>query len=349
MGRRRKSDNHLPERVYIKHGAYYFVFPDGKWHRLAKVGEEAEMRRQWAALEDPAEDSELTKTMINQYLAEYARNEKSKRSYQDNCKEAEYLNAFFGEMRPENVLPLHVDQYLDSNLERKVRANREVALLSSVYSWALRHRKWGYVVQVNPCRGVKRHTETKRIRIVTDEEYSAVFNAASRSVQQIMTFQYRTLQRPSDIIKWGPANIKATKHQGEQHRTINLEQGKGGVDMKIIITPDIEAAMQPKTNIVYPTFIHNRLGKQYTYSGINSNFRRVMEREVKKIAKRNGEEYKPFGIYDLKGKGATDMYRAGVPMEKIQVLCGHESITTTEIYIKSRLLDPVMPNQVNNT
>lgn len=349
MGRRRKSNHHLPQRVIINHGAYYFILPDGKWRRLAKVGEESEMRRQWAALEDPIQDSELTKTMINQYLVEWAKTEKSTRSYQDNCKEAEYLNAFFGEMRPENILPLHVGQYLDLNLERKVRANREVALLSSVFGWALRHRKWGHVVQINPCKGVRRHAEKKRVRIVTDEEFNAVFNAAPRCVQQLMTFQYRTLQRPSDIIQWGPANIKITRHQGENHRTINLKQGKTGVDMKIIITPDIEAAIQPKTNIIYPTFIHTNRGKQYTYSGINSIFRRVMTRQIKKIAEKNGELYKPFGIYDLKGKGATDMFRADVPLQKIQVLCGHASVTQTETYIKSLLLDPVMPNQVKNT
>ncbi len=51
-----------------------------------------------------------------------------------------------------------------------------------------------------------------------------------------------------------------------------------------------------------------------------------------------------FGMYDLKGKGATDMLRSGVPIERIQQLLGHESVTTTEIYIKARLPDIAMPN-----
>ncbi len=51
-----------------------------------------------------------------------------------------------------------------------------------------------------------------------------------------------------------------------------------------------------------------------------------------------------FGMYDLKGKGATDMYRHGIAIELIQHLLGHESITTTEIYLKARLADVAMPN-----
>jgi site-specific recombinase XerD len=43
---------------------------------------------------------------------------------------------------------------------------------------------------------------------------------------------------------------------------------------------------------------------------------------------------------DVRAKGATDMYLAGVPLETIQQLMGHESVKTTEIYIK-KLLETV--------
>ena len=53
-----------------------------------------------------------------------------------------------------------------------------------------------------------------------------------------------------------------------------------------------------------------------------------------------------FGFRDLKGKGATDMWLAGVPIEQIQLLCGHKSKTTTEIYIKARWQQTAQPNMV---
>ncbi|WP_328814353.1 tyrosine-type recombinase/integrase [Pelistega ratti] len=65
----------------------------------------------------------------------------------------------------------------------------------------------------------------------------------------------------------------------------------------------------------------------------------MLTKAVKKIG------IKRFESTDLiKGKGATDMWLRGVPLEQIQVLCGHESIKTTEIYVKSRWIGTVMPN-----
>ena len=40
------------------------------------------------------------------------------------------------------------------------------------------------------------------------------------------------------------------------------------------------------------------------------------------------------------------MWLAGVPCERIQVLCGHDGVTTTEIYVKSHWRGVVEPNRV---
>ncbi len=53
-----------------------------------------------------------------------------------------------------------------------------------------------------------------------------------------------------------------------------------------------------------------------------------------------------FGFRDLKGKGATDMWRSGVPIEQIQLLCGHADKATTEKYIKARWTETAEPNKV---
>jgi site-specific recombinase XerD len=57
---------------------------------------------------------------------------------------------------------------------------------------------------------------------------------------------------------------------------------------------------------------------------------------------------KTFGLMDVRAKGATDMYLAGVPLEHIQMLMGHRSVQTTEIYIKRLLatVSTVAPNSV---
>lgn len=354
VGRRRSSRLDLPPRVYVKHGAYYYVYPSGKWERLAPVGQEAEMRRAWALKEDPSGTLETVASMLDDYLVSYAKANKAARTYKDNCDEAEFLKGYFGQMRPQDVLPLHVGNYLDIGLEadRPVRANREKALLSHVFTWAMRHEKWGKLVTFNPCRGVKRNKETKRIRIVEDYEYQAVFKRAHKNVQRLMVLVYRTLQRPEDLLKLGPRNVITREIDGVKRKVLSIQQGKTDNYVEIIVTPDVEAAIAQEGNVIYPTFIHTtgemdtkKTGKPYSYSGIRSMFTRALEKWRDEVEEKTGTRPKPWGIYDLKGKGATDMYRNSVPLEQIQMLAGHDSITTTEIYIKSRLVDPVMPNQ----
>jgi integrase len=354
VGRRRSSRLDLPPRVYVKHGAYYYVHPAGKWERLAPVGQEADMRRAWALKEDPSGSLETIAALLDDYLVNYAKTNKAERTYADNCTEAEYLKSYFGAMRPQDVLPMHVGNYLDIGLEaeRGVRANREKALLSHVFTWAMRHDKWGKLVTFNPCRGVKRNKETKRIRIVEDHEFNQVYKRAPRNVQRLMVLVYRTLQRPEDLLKVGPRNVIVREINGVKRKVLSVRQGKTSNYVEIIITPEIEAAIASDSNIVYPTFIHTtaqsrttKSGQRYTYSGIRSMFTRALDEWRDKVEKKTGARPTPWGIYDLKGKGATDMYRAGIPLEQIQMLAGHDSVTTTEIYIKQRLVDPVMPNQ----
>ena len=70
-------------------------------------------------------------------------------------------------------------------------------------------------------------------------------------------------------------------------------------------------------------------------------FRRYVAAAVKA-----GELSESFALYDLKGKGATDMWLAGERLTTIQVLYGHESVTTTEKYVKARR-GTVEPNRIS--
>jgi integrase len=338
MGRRRKSGPNLP-RVRLQHGAYYYIHRDGRWERLAKVGEEADMRRKWALIDDPAELACTMSSLIDEYLVKVAP-KKAPRTYKDNLKEAEYLRAYFGTMLPETILPMHVGSYLEARADggAPVRGNREKALLSHMFTWAMRAEKWGTRVTMNPCRGVHRNPESRRERIIEDYEFQAVYELAAKPVQILMQLIYRTAQRPEDLIKAGPDSIKAiATMDGQDIRVLRTIQGKTGALVDIIITPELDAVLRDAMSdkITGMTFVHTRAGQKYTYDGLAAMFRRY----VKKAGLTD------FGMYDIKGKAATDMYRSGIPVSSIQLLLGHESVTTTEIYIKARMSDPVMPNQ----
>lgn len=332
MGRHRKifSKHDLPPRVYEHHGQYRYVPRDGKKVSLGR--DYGEAMRKWASIVQPAEELGTVSSLIDWYLVNVAPN-KAPRTYQDNLKEAEYLKKGLGHIPYSQLKPHHVATYRDTRgKDAPVRANREKALLSHVYTKAMEKG----MVDCNPCRGVRRNAEKARERMIEDQEYQSVLAKAEPSVKRMMTLIYRTCQRPEDLLKAGISDIKKVQHEGREVRVLRVSQGKTGKTVDIVLAGDLEKLVDEHlaAKTVWPTFVHTRAGKRYTYSGIAAMFRRY----VKKCSLAD------FGLYDIKGKGATDMYRAGVPLERVQHLLGHDSVTTTEIYIKARLPDVAMPN-----
>jgi integrase len=240
-----------------------------------------------------------------------------------------------------------VQDYLEIGAKagRPVRANRERACLSSCLSWLM--RKGHAPLSTNPCMqasGTQGNPESKRERYVTDEEYRAVHAAAGTQVRLLMDLTYRTLQRPeSDILGWTPAILARDEHT--KARILHFEQSKTKVWVKIALTPDLDAlirrAMGDPPQIAQP-IVHNRQGDAYTYTGIMA----MLTAAVRKANKGRAAPIPSFGFRDLKGKGATDMWKSGVPIERIQLLCGHADKSTTEKYIKARWSEAAQPNAV---
>lgn len=345
MGRKRKDNRlGLPARVYFKHGAFYHVDRSGKWDRLGTdlAAAIAEGNRRNGAV-----DFGTMRWWYGEFLAHcHKRIGKpksqrgiSQRTYDDYAAASERLLAYFGDMTPDGILPEHVAAYLDEGLEagRPVRANREKAALSACFTWII--RKGDPQVAMNPCIGIRRNREESRERYVEDEEYRAVWACSSQSVRTMMDLIYRTLQRPDDVMRWSAANL--AKRNGQ--RVINTVQSKTGKRLEIIVSPEIEAILaavgvelDQKVVALHQPFVRRLDGKAYTYDGLSANLKHA-------IAKAG---VPTFGFQDLKAKGATDMYLAGVPIALISALCGHKSIRTTEIYVKRRMRGAVAPNAV---
>lgn len=353
MVRTRKSnplglDRRRHTRLYFKHGAFYYAHRDGKWERLGT--DLADAKRKAEHYNDPDSTFGLMAYFLDEFVLHCERRTRlprekgglAPRTHDDYKRDVEPLKTFFGKMVPTAIEPHHIGKYLDLGVEmdRAVRANREKACLSACFTWLIRTGEAG--VKVNPCLGVRRNPETPRERYVEHAEYHAVGKVAVKQVRGLMALIYRTLQRPEDIIGWTPANIIMKREPDGSHRkVIRNDQGKTGKTVDIAVTPEIEAIlgelkMYGASTGPGMTLVHTRSGHAYTYDGLCAMLRRYIKK-----AKVDG-----FGFYDLKGKGATDMWLAGVPLEQIQVLCGHESIKTTEVYVKCRWRGTVQPNSV---
>lgn len=330
MGRKRTKGFDLPPRMYKLRAAYWY-FP--RYGKPINLGRDLTVaKRKWAELENPASEAGSLESLINWYMAEIAP-KKAPRTYSDNKGESANLIKGLGHIPYRELRPHHVAVYRDERgKDAPVRANREKALLSHVFTKAM-EKGW---VDMNPCIGVKRNREKKRERYIEDAEFWKVYDKAVDSVKIIMSLIYRTAQRPEDLILVGPMNVRKVKTPDGDVSVLRVRQQKTQKTVDIRIEGELAGLIDRHNaaKIVHETFVHTRQGKVYTYDGLSAMFRRYV----------NKTGLTDFGMYDIKAKAATDMFRMGVPLERIQQLLGHDSITTTEIYIKARLAEVVSPN-----
>ena len=362
-GRRKSNPLGLEPRVYCKHGAFHYVHRDGRWEKLGVDKDKANERAR--LYNDSRGEYGTMAYWLDMFVVDCEARVKAgtlaERTRDDYRIDVEELKVYFAPpLLPTDIEPNQVQDYLAMGAKagRPVRANREKACLSSCISWLIRTGQVDGLV-LNPCMrasGIKRNPETKRDRYVTNDEYREVYALAPPQVQAMMELCYRTLQRPEiDILSWTVANI-AIK---DEKRILKVEQGKTGKKVDIALTPELDKLI--RTLVGEVPKIGRRLicasrgefkGKPYTYDGISAMLKRAIKKaneariQSNAKTKTNLPTIPSFGFRDLKGKGATDMWLSGVPIEEIQLLCGHEDKTTTEIYVKQRWRETAQPNVV---
>jgi integrase len=331
MGRRRKTNLSLPPRLYLKHGAYYYVDKAGKWLRLSDSKPIALAK--WAELEGETPNTDETNAyrpgtvgaLIQRYMIEVAP-KKAARTYQDNRQEANNLLKVFAQVATAGVRPMHIARYLDvRGAKAPVRANREISLLSHIFSFGMR---WG-IVDTNPCTGVAKHTEKSRDRYVTDSEFEGVKKLASPLIAALMDFAYLTALRKGDILT---LKLEQITDEG-----IWIKQSKTGAKQLYEWTPALREVVDRarRLNPVVRGFVLfcNRRGKPYTDAGIKAMWNRVQV----KWAESGGLR---FTFHDIRAKALTDAKRLGMDA---QTLAGHASAAMTEQYIRDREFKRVKP------
>lgn len=362
MGRKRKDGDPFGlagTRLALRRGKFWYRHR-GTPERWEDMGADLVRAKTRAMLyENPGTNYGTVTYWFGLFLADCERRvkigqlaERTLKDYQGYAAEDGYLLSAFGKSLPEQIRPHDVQGYVDIGADRgrPVPANRERACLSSMLSWLLRQKECPPGFVVNPCMqasGVVRNEESQRERYVTHAEYREVFDVASRSERMLMALTYRTLQRPdSDIIRWTTAIVV----QDGAGRALHFRQNKTQRAVRIALGPDLEPLIPHAVGNVrklHDPLVKRLDGEAYTYSGISSMLRESIKVANERRKARGIAPMESFGFRDLKGKGATDMWLAGEPIERIQMLCGHADKSTTEKYIKARWRETAQPNAVN--
>ncbi len=186
----------IPKAVYPKGGRYYKVVR-GKWIGLTPVADGLRALRA-ALLDLPVEQEPKTVgELLPRYLAEAEITETTRREYRRIC-EARLMH-HFGRVPISSVTRTQVAQYLEKRRKdgHGPMGNRERAALSSAYEFAMR-KGWA---SENPCHGVRRNTERRRERYVTDAEFLAAFEVAPEPLQDVLAIALLTGSRQGDLRK----------------------------------------------------------------------------------------------------------------------------------------------------
>ena len=315
----------LPPRMAKKYRVYYYVRRiDGKkkWIRLSDDYQEALFK--YAELEGNKSNNGLISGAITRYRGEIL-STKSDKAKADEGYQLNILNDVYGHMQLDDLETMHLMQYLTEK-EAKVAANRDIKLLSKVFKKA---RQWG-LTKNNPFKDVDYNPEKSRDRLITDEEFIRLQEAASPTLRAIIQIAYLTGMRRGDILGLKRSDIT-------EHGIFN-QQGKTSKKLLATMTPDLKMAIniaksaQKASHIQY-LFLNNK-NEPITETGFNSAWRRLREKTG----------ILDIHFHDLRGLAATHAKRKG-GLEYAKDLLGHESIEMTEKYIKSKEIEVVKPVQ----
>lgn len=185
---------------------YYYDGRDeaGKRKEIPLGGDLDVAKSEWAKLD--CKPAPLMNTLLGKVFDRYEAEiipGKKPRTQKDNLLSLTQLRKAFSDAPINAVTPQVIAQYRDKRTG-KVRANREISLLSHIYNIA---REWGITDKENPASGVRKNKETPRDFYADATIWDAVYGVAVSELKDAMDLAYLTGQRPADVLSMRAADV----------------------------------------------------------------------------------------------------------------------------------------------
>lgn len=251
--------------VTEKNGRYWKVIKN-KWHGLSRIDEGVNALYRSLQELDPVRPGTIGE-LIGLYRA-FGMSKLKPATTEDYLNILKRLETGFGHMRIGTLKPNQCSNYLERRLKQgrgAIRANREMAVLSAVHEFGMRHM----YVETNPCR-VRRNRTTPKKRYVTDEQFLDAFNRANEPFQDLIAVAFLSGCRQTDVIAW-----KRSEHL--KPKGIDYVQSKTGKAHFVLWSEALHYFMKramdryPEADLV----LLNTRGEPWTVSGIASQFARL--------------------------------------------------------------------------
>lgn len=371
MNRKRKTNRGLPRRVYVNHGAYFFVPTEATIDpRNPKAGQ-----KKWIKL-CPVDDGEAA---MHTALATILGNPVNAEGTMPWCC-AEFKARMLGGYTPKTVIgygrsldviaevfaDFHATEVTTKDWADFLRAKYADKANTAQKMTALAGKLFRFIIgdlglrQDNPIDQLDMSSYRTKVRTVlaSHEQVAAIREAALLSTEGkrtpngvmfvcIIDMAYLCWQRAQDIrtlqesqIRPGPAGLVGGSVTFKPSKTLKTS----GIEITLTITPAIAAVIEraraeKRSRGVVSSYLfaatgHGNKGTAFSANSLVELWLRAREKAIAKAAAA-GQNFGPLIQFrDLRALGATDAAAGGEEHAEIQKRLAHTSGKTTSIYIK---------------
>ncbi len=284
---------------------------DGKRKEIPLGNDLDQAKVEWARLERkaPLKPNHLLGYLFDRYEKEIIPGKKP-RTQSDNRKELKQLRKSFEKAPIDSITPQVVAQYRDARTA-KVRANREIALLSHMFTVA---REWGLTTNANPCFGVRRNKETPRDFYAGETVWDAVYAQAVQELKDAMDLAYLTGQRPADVLKIAATDLNSgflMIGQGKTEKRLRIRLEDAGAQSGLSTFIDDLQERRALNGIKTSTLITNTSGLRMSQQMLRNRWDEAREKAAVK-AGADGDtalaiSIRQFQFKDIRPKAASEI------------------------------------------
>ncbi|GAB1445341.1 MAG: site-specific integrase [Cyclobacteriaceae bacterium] len=227
----------------------------------------------------------------------------------------QYLN-HYKDADPTELNELHIKEYLSTLIKKKVSnsyINQAINAIKFYYEIVLDMPNRFYDME----RPIKEH---KLPKVISKKEVLAIINnTANIKHKCIVALLYSAGLRRAELL-----NLKLTDIDSER-MVIRIESAKGNKDRYSLLSHNVLEDLR--------IYFKQWRPQKYLFEGPGGTpYTGTSVEKIVKSAARKAGIFKPVSPHMLRHSFATHLLESGTDLRNIQVLLGHNSLKTTEIY-----------------